>query len=85
MKPNGHNEFQRLKKRKLCQLWNRSSTKLKAIPVTDRGGLWGCEMLRIPHCVENLFTNGGEVVSPTHPPLSTPQKHYFFASGTHFR
>jgi hypothetical protein len=28
------------------------SVKSKAIPVTDRG-LWGCEMLRIPHCIDN--------------------------------
>jgi hypothetical protein len=25
----------------------------KAIPVTGRGGLQGCEMLRIPHCLDN--------------------------------
>jgi hypothetical protein len=40
-------------------------------------------MLMIPHCIENLFTDGGKVVSPTHRPLSTPQKCYFSASGTH--
>jgi hypothetical protein len=28
--------------------------------------------------------DGGKVVSPTHRPRSTPQKHYFSASGTHF-
>jgi hypothetical protein len=27
--------------------------KKKAIPVTGRGDLYGCEMLRIPHCLEN--------------------------------
>jgi hypothetical protein len=41
-------------------------------------------MLRIPHCLNNRFTDGGKVVSPTHRPLSTPQKYYFSASGTHF-
>jgi hypothetical protein len=30
-------------------------------------------------------TDGGKVVRPTHQPRSTPQKHYFSASGTHFR
>jgi hypothetical protein len=29
--------------------------------------------------------DGGNVVSPTHQPRFTPQKHYYFnASGTHF-
>jgi hypothetical protein len=43
-------------------------------------------MLKIPHFLDNLLTNGGEVVSPTHRPRSTPQKHYtrISASGTHF-
>jgi hypothetical protein len=27
---------------------------------------------------------GGKVVSPTHRPHSTPQKYYFYVSGTHF-
>jgi hypothetical protein len=35
-------------------------------------------MLRIPHCLDNRLTNGGMVVSPTHRPRSTPQKHNFF-------
>jgi hypothetical protein len=52
----------------------------------------GCDMLRIPHCLDNRLTEGGEVVSlmcRLHP---APQKHfhilfYFFflpVSGTHF-
>jgi hypothetical protein len=56
----------------------------KAIPVTARGGLQGCEMLRIPHCPDDLLTDGGKVVSITHPPHFTPQKHYFYVSVTHF-
>jgi hypothetical protein len=40
-------------------------------------------MLRIPHFVDTQLTDGGNVVSPTHRPRSTPQKHYFSASGTH--
>jgi hypothetical protein len=35
-------------------------------------------MLRIPHCLDNRLTDGGKVVSPTHPPHFTPQKHYYF-------
>jgi hypothetical protein len=58
--------------------------KSNAIPVTGRGGLWGCEMLGIPHCLDNRPTDGDKVVSPTHRLRSSPQKHYFSASGTHF-
>jgi hypothetical protein len=71
-------------------LHNRTDTsnckKAKnAIPVTGRGGLQGCEMLRVPHCLDNRLTDGGKVVSPTHPTHFTPQKHYYFyVSGTHF-
>jgi hypothetical protein len=43
---------------------SRGKIKSKAIPVTGRGGLWGCEMLRIPHCLDNRLINGGKVVSP---------------------
>jgi hypothetical protein len=58
--------------------------KSKAIFVTGRGELQGCEMLRIPHCLDNRLTDCGKVVSPTHRLRSTPQKRYFSASGTHF-
>jgi hypothetical protein len=57
----------------------------KAIPVTGRGGLEGCDMLWIPHCLDNRLIDGGKVVSPTHQPHFTSQKHYFFnVSGTKF-
>jgi hypothetical protein len=63
----------------------QAKKKSKTIPVTGRGGLYGCEMLRIPHCLDNRLTDGGKVASPTHRPRSTPQKHYYFyVSGTHF-
>jgi hypothetical protein len=52
--------------------------KIKLFPVTGLGGLQGCEVLRIPHCLDNQLTDGGKVVSPTHPPHFTPQKHYYF-------
>jgi hypothetical protein len=49
--------------------WIQSIKKV-SIPVTDRGGPYGCETSRLPHFLENLLTNGGEVVSLTHrPPL----------------
>jgi hypothetical protein len=41
-------------------------------------------MLRIPHCLDNWLIDGGKVVSPTHRPHFTPQKHFFNASGTHY-
>jgi hypothetical protein len=42
-------------------------------------------MLRIPHCIDNLLTDGGKVVNPTQTPHFNPQKYYYFyVSGTHF-
>jgi hypothetical protein len=35
------------------------------------------ETLRIPHCLDNRLIDGGKVVSPTHQPHFTPQKHFF--------
>jgi hypothetical protein len=40
--------------------------KGKAISVTDRGGIYGFEMSRIPHFIDNWFTDGGKVVGLTH-------------------
>jgi hypothetical protein len=51
----------------------------KAIPVTGRGGLYRCEMLRTTHCLDGRLIDGGELVSLTHRPCSAPQKHYFSA------
>jgi hypothetical protein len=58
------------------QHWTVSS-KVKLSPVTGR------EMLRIAQCLDIRLTDGIEVVSPTHRPRSTLQKHYFYASGIH--
>jgi hypothetical protein len=46
--------------------------KIKAIPVTGRGGPWGSETSRLPHFLDNRLTDGGEVVSPTRRPPFTP-------------
>jgi hypothetical protein len=35
-------------------------------------------MLMTPHCLDSRLTDGGMVVSLTHPPHFTPQKHYYF-------
>jgi hypothetical protein len=56
----------------------------KTIPVTGLGGLYVCQMLRIPHCLDRQLTDGAKFVSPTHRPHFTPQKHYFSVSSTHF-
>jgi hypothetical protein len=53
-------------------------------PLPSKVEAYGGEMSRIPHCLDNGLTESGKVVSPTHRPRSTPQKHYFLASGTHF-
>jgi hypothetical protein len=39
----------------------KSELKGKAIPVRGRGGLEGCEMLRIPHCLDNRLIDGGKI------------------------
>jgi hypothetical protein len=52
--------------------------KSKAIPITDRAGLYGCDMLRIPHCLDNQLTDGGKVFSPMHQQNFTPHTHFFF-------
>jgi hypothetical protein len=62
----------------------KKKVKSKLIPVTGRGGLLDCEMLRISQCLDNRVTDSGKVVSPMHWPRPTPQKHYSFVAGTHF-
>jgi hypothetical protein len=40
----------------------KKKKKKKTIPpLTGRGGLWGCEMLRIPHSLVNRLTDGGKI------------------------
>jgi hypothetical protein len=48
--------------------------KIKAIPVTGRGGPLVCETSRLPHLLHNGLTDGGEVVSLTRRPFFTPGK-----------
>jgi hypothetical protein len=53
---------------------NRES---EAIPVTFRGGLYGCEMLRIQHCLDNRLTVNSEILatcSSTYSPVRTSQE-----------
>jgi hypothetical protein len=46
--------------------------KSKAIPETGRGGLWSCEMSRIPRCLDSRLTHGGQAVNLTRRPRFTP-------------
>jgi hypothetical protein len=39
------------------------TSSCKALPVTDRGGLEGCEMLSISHRSDNRLTDGGKVAT----------------------
>jgi hypothetical protein len=48
--------------------------KGKAIPVTDHGGPQGCETSRLPHFLDNRFTDGGEVVGRN--PRKIPGTHF---------
>jgi hypothetical protein len=54
--------------------------KSKAIPVTGRGGPYGCETSRLPHFPDNPLKDGGEVVSLTRRPPFTPSN----IPGTYF-
>jgi hypothetical protein len=52
----------------------------EVIPVTGRGGLYGCETSRLPHFLNNWLTVGGEIISLTRQTNFTPGK----ILGTHF-
>jgi hypothetical protein len=47
------------------KLWHNYKSKVKskskAIPVTGLGGLYSCEMLRIPYFLDNWLAFGGKV------------------------
>jgi hypothetical protein len=55
----------------------KKKKKKKAIPVTGIESLWGCEMLRIPHCLDNRLTVNCEILatcSSTYCPVRTSQE-----------
>jgi hypothetical protein len=54
--------------------------KGKAIAVIGHGGPYGCETLRVPHCLDNRLIDIGKVVSLTLRPPFTHQE----IPGTHF-
>jgi hypothetical protein len=43
--------------------WRKRYVKCEAIPVTGRGGPWGCETSRLLHFLDNRLTVGDEFVS----------------------
>jgi hypothetical protein len=65
-------------------LLKKKYIKNMAIPVTVRGGIWSCEMLKNPRFLDSRVTDGGKVVSLTPPAALSSQTRYFSASGTHF-
>jgi hypothetical protein len=55
----------------------KKKKKSKDISVTGRGGLWDCEVLRIPHCLDNRLTVNCEILatcSSTYTPVRTSQE-----------
>jgi hypothetical protein len=68
-------EFQRT-----CGRKHVKEKKGKAIPVTGRGGPYGCEISRLSHFLDNRLTDGGEFVSLTRQMTFTLRK----IPGTHF-
>jgi hypothetical protein len=59
-------------------------SKSKVMSLTGRVGIEDCEMLRIPHYLDNQLSDCGKFVSFTHRPRSTLQKKDFSAVDTHF-
>jgi hypothetical protein len=51
----------------------------KAIPITGRGGPYGCETSRLPHFLGNRLTDGGEVARLTPRPSLYPQKYSWYS------
>jgi hypothetical protein len=53
--------------------------KGKAIPVTGRGGLYGCETLKLLHFLDSWLTDGGKVVSLTRRLHFNPQEDSWYS------
>jgi hypothetical protein len=54
-------------------------SKNKAIPVTGREGLEGCQKWRLPHLLDNRLSDGGKVVSLTRLQPFTPQESSWYS------
>jgi hypothetical protein len=71
----------------LCKMFLQHKSKKKkrtATPVSDCRGRYGCEMLKIPHCLDNWLADGGEAVKPYAPAVLLSSEIFFSVSGTHF-
>jgi hypothetical protein len=60
-------------------LWMKTFKKCKAISVTGRGGLQGCEMSRTQNFLASGLTDGGKLVSPMLRPPITPQEDSWYS------
>jgi hypothetical protein len=52
----------------------------RKVLVTDRGGLWGSEMSRLPHFIDNRFNEDDEVSLTLRPhfiPRNIPGTHFY--------
>jgi hypothetical protein len=58
--------------------WHLNRYKSKAVPVTGCGDLYGCEMLRIPHCLDSRLIDGGKAVAPRTGRTLLPRNIIFF-------
>jgi hypothetical protein len=68
-----------------CGVRILSMYKNKATPLAGHNGLYGCEVLGLPHCLEYLDTYGDKAMSHTRRPRSNMEKCYFPASGINFQ
>jgi hypothetical protein len=62
---------------KFCMFKEKS--KGKSNPVTGRGGPQGCETSRLPHCLDNRLTDGGEVSLTRQPASLYPQEDSWYS------
>jgi hypothetical protein len=53
--------------------YKRQKGKGKDISVTDRGGSYGCERLKLPHYLDKRLIDGDKAISPTRRPHFTPR------------
>jgi hypothetical protein len=53
--------------------------KGKSLRVTGRGGPQGCETSRLPHLLDKLFIDGGDVFSLTRRPAFTSHENFWYS------
>jgi hypothetical protein len=60
-------------------LTTQRTVKGKASRVTVREAPYGCEISRLPHCLDNQLTYGDEVARLTHRSPFTPQENCWYS------